>query len=194
MPSLEHNNKVIGESLDLLKYIDNHFDGPALYPNVRCENHLVPWWKASSSLCLSLCLCLCFSKTIPYFCRILPKGNLVKSCYMTTISSEKYIPHLKGRTRLRKLVGFVRLFLLRIYHFTMCCTHWTNDKWWCASAAPLNRVETALSKFDDGPFFLGEFSLVGGWGIYRHPICYYVKKFSWKVWNLLFNSHICLLL
>ena len=35
MPSLEHNNKVTGESLDLIKYIDSHFEGPALYPDVR---------------------------------------------------------------------------------------------------------------------------------------------------------------
>ncbi|XP_052172649.1 glutathione S-transferase L3-like [Diospyros lotus] len=33
VPSLEHNNKVIGESLDLLKYLDENFEGPALLPN-----------------------------------------------------------------------------------------------------------------------------------------------------------------
>lgn len=34
VPSLEHNNEVKGESLDLIKYIDAHFDGPALLPDV----------------------------------------------------------------------------------------------------------------------------------------------------------------
>ncbi|KAL3326791.1 hypothetical protein AABB24_037476 [Solanum stoloniferum] len=33
VPSLEHNNKVIGESLDLVKYIDSNFEGPSLLPD-----------------------------------------------------------------------------------------------------------------------------------------------------------------
>lgn len=33
MPSLEHDNKIIGESLDLVKYVDAHFEGPALLPD-----------------------------------------------------------------------------------------------------------------------------------------------------------------
>ncbi|XP_075667002.1 glutathione S-transferase L3-like [Castanea sativa] len=34
VPSLEHNGKVIGESLDLIKYVDSNFEGPSLpYPN-----------------------------------------------------------------------------------------------------------------------------------------------------------------
>ena len=35
MPALEHNNKVIGESLDLIKYVDSNFGGPSLWPKVR---------------------------------------------------------------------------------------------------------------------------------------------------------------
>ncbi|XP_044979126.1 protein IN2-1 homolog B-like [Hordeum vulgare subsp. vulgare] len=30
VPCLEHNNKMIGESLDLIKYMDNNFEGPKL--------------------------------------------------------------------------------------------------------------------------------------------------------------------
>ncbi|KAL9272517.1 Glutathione S-transferase L2, chloroplastic-like protein [Drosera capensis] len=30
---LEHNNEVRGESLDLIKYIDSHFEGPSLFPD-----------------------------------------------------------------------------------------------------------------------------------------------------------------
>ncbi|KAF8683748.1 hypothetical protein HU200_044681 [Digitaria exilis] len=30
VPSLEHNQKIIGESLDLIKYIDSNFNGPKL--------------------------------------------------------------------------------------------------------------------------------------------------------------------
>lgn len=37
VPSLEHNNKVIGESLDLIKYVDSNFEGPSLLPNVSCN-------------------------------------------------------------------------------------------------------------------------------------------------------------
>jgi glutathione S-transferase len=32
---LEHKNEVKGESLDLIKYVDNHFEGPSLFPDVR---------------------------------------------------------------------------------------------------------------------------------------------------------------
>ncbi|XP_024028826.1 glutathione S-transferase L3 [Morus notabilis] len=33
VPSLEHDGKVIGESLDLIKYVDSNFEGPSLFPN-----------------------------------------------------------------------------------------------------------------------------------------------------------------
>jgi len=33
VPALEHDNKIIGESLDLVKYLETHFEGPALLPN-----------------------------------------------------------------------------------------------------------------------------------------------------------------
>ncbi|KAK9108276.1 hypothetical protein Syun_024287 [Stephania yunnanensis] len=36
VPALEHNNVVIGDSLDVVKYIDSNFEGPSLLPNVRC--------------------------------------------------------------------------------------------------------------------------------------------------------------
>ncbi|XP_038905557.1 glutathione S-transferase L3-like isoform X2 [Benincasa hispida] len=33
VPALEHNGKVIVESLDLIKYIDSNFEGPSLFPD-----------------------------------------------------------------------------------------------------------------------------------------------------------------
>ncbi|KAK9985413.1 hypothetical protein SO802_030364 [Lithocarpus litseifolius] len=33
VPALEHNGKIIGESLDLIKYVDSNFEGPSLHPN-----------------------------------------------------------------------------------------------------------------------------------------------------------------
>jgi hypothetical protein len=41
---LEHNNEIRGESLDLIKYIDSNFEGPALLPEVR----LVICWTCCS--------------------------------------------------------------------------------------------------------------------------------------------------
>ncbi|KAL3531880.1 hypothetical protein ACH5RR_005401 [Cinchona calisaya] len=35
VPSLEHNGRVTGESLDLIKYIDENFEGPTLLPDDR---------------------------------------------------------------------------------------------------------------------------------------------------------------
>ena len=35
VPTLEHNNEFKGESLDLIEYIDSHFEGPSLFPHVR---------------------------------------------------------------------------------------------------------------------------------------------------------------
>ncbi|RHN79851.1 putative glutathione transferase [Medicago truncatula] len=34
VPSLKHNGKVLGESLDLIKYVDANFEGTPLFPNV----------------------------------------------------------------------------------------------------------------------------------------------------------------
>ncbi|KAK0584759.1 hypothetical protein LWI29_018127 [Acer saccharum] len=33
VPALEHNGKIIGESLDLIKYVDSNFEGTSLLPN-----------------------------------------------------------------------------------------------------------------------------------------------------------------
>ncbi|KAK9214885.1 hypothetical protein WN944_006885 [Citrus x changshan-huyou] len=33
VPALEHSGKVIGESLDLIKYVDSNFEGPSLLPD-----------------------------------------------------------------------------------------------------------------------------------------------------------------
>ncbi|XVE76265.1 hypothetical protein DITRI_Ditri12bG0158100 [Diplodiscus trichospermus] len=33
VPALEHNGKVIGESIDLIKYVDSNFEGPSLIPD-----------------------------------------------------------------------------------------------------------------------------------------------------------------
>jgi len=37
VPALEHNGKVTGESMDLLEYLDNNFEGPKLFPTDPAE-------------------------------------------------------------------------------------------------------------------------------------------------------------
>jgi glutathione S-transferase len=41
VPSLEHNGKVLAESIDLIKYVDANFEGPSLVPNVR-KKKIIP--------------------------------------------------------------------------------------------------------------------------------------------------------
>ncbi|XP_044461474.1 protein IN2-1 homolog B-like [Mangifera indica] len=93
VPSLEHNNKVLGESLDLIKYIDKHFEGPSLLPDdpakkVFAEELLSYSDSFNGAVIFSL------------------KGDMTEAC------------------------------------------------------AAFDYLEKALSKFNDGPFFLGQFSLV----------------------------------
>ncbi|KAG9453785.1 hypothetical protein H6P81_006689 [Aristolochia fimbriata] len=96
VPSLEHNNKVRGESLDLLKYINEHFEGPPLLPDdpakLECAEELISY-------------CDKFNAAF---------RNAFKS--MEDIENQ-----IRG---------------------------------------PLDQLEHTLSRFDDGPFFLGQFSLV----------------------------------
>ncbi|KAF7147511.1 hypothetical protein RHSIM_Rhsim03G0237900 [Rhododendron simsii] len=94
VPSLEHNNEVKGESLDLLKYIDSSFEGPSLFPSDPAKRQ--------------------FAEELLSYIDSFNKG---------VISSFK----VEGM----------------------------ND-----ADAAFDYFETALSKFDDGPFLLAEFSLV----------------------------------
>ncbi|EPS59336.1 hypothetical protein M569_15472, partial [Genlisea aurea] len=95
VPALEHNGKIIGESLDLIRYIDANFEGPALLPDDSAK--------------------LAFAdETIAYF--------------------DTFLKNLFGSFKAEDTVK---------------------------QAAPeFDFLETALSKFDDGPFFLGQFSQV----------------------------------
>ncbi|XAR69016.1 Glutathione transferase [Bertholletia excelsa] len=94
VPSLEHNNKVIGESLDLLKYLDRNFEGPALLPNDPAKQQFAEELLSYTDI---------FNRTVSTSF----KGDPTKQ-----------------------------------------------------AASAFDYLETALHKFDDGPFFLGQFSLV----------------------------------
>ncbi|KAL5721927.1 glutathione transferase [Ranunculus cassubicifolius] len=94
VPALEHNNEVKGESLDLMKYVDSHFEGPSLAPTdpskIKVAEELISYTDTFTSAVLKA---------------------------------------IKGDTA--KEIG-----------------------------APFDYLESALSKFDDGPFLLGDqFSL-----------------------------------
>ncbi|XP_066388984.1 protein IN2-1 homolog B-like [Miscanthus floridulus] len=96
VPSLEHNNQVKGESLDLVKYIDSNFEGPSLLPEDPAKQQFAEELLAYSDA---------FNKAL--FSFIVSKED---------VSEE--------------------------------------------AVAPLDKIEDALGKFKDGPFFLGQFSLV----------------------------------
>ncbi|XP_059458849.1 glutathione S-transferase L3-like [Corylus avellana] len=93
VPSLEHKNEVKGESLDLIKYIDNHFEGPSLFPDDPAK-------KEFAEVLLS---------------------------YTDTFNEAVFSSF--------KVDG-------------------------SEAGAAFDYIETALSKFEDGPFFLDQFSLV----------------------------------
>lgn len=96
VPSLEHNNQVKGESLDLVKYIDGNFEGPALLPD----------------------------------------------------DSEK-------KQFAEELLGYTDEFNKALYSSITSKGDVSEE-----TVAALDKIEAALGKFTDGPFFLGQFSLV----------------------------------
>ncbi|XP_052178003.1 protein IN2-1 homolog B-like isoform X2 [Diospyros lotus] len=94
VPSLEHNNEVRGESLDLIKYIDSHFEGPALCPDDPAKRDFA-------------------EELLSY----------------TDTFTQAAIKSVKGDSETE-------------------------------ISTALDYLETTLSKFKDGHFFLGQFSLV----------------------------------
>ncbi|XP_074588151.1 protein IN2-1 homolog B-like [Curcuma longa] len=96
VPSLEHNNEVKGESLDLIKFIDETFEGPKLLPDDPAKRQF-----AEELFSYSDNFNMLNFKSFPSPGDV---GDEVVAAY--------------------------------------------------------DKIEEALSKFDDGPFFLGQFSLV----------------------------------
>ncbi|KAI4300203.1 hypothetical protein L6164_033605 [Bauhinia variegata] len=95
VPSLEHNGKVLAESLDLIKYVDANFEGPSLEATDPAKKEF--------------------------------GDQLI--VYVDTFTKEVFSSFRGG--------DHVQL-----------------------SSASFDNLENALGKFDDGPFFLGQFSLV----------------------------------
>ncbi|KAK9913340.1 hypothetical protein M0R45_037158 [Rubus argutus] len=95
VPSLEHNNEIKVESLDLIKYIDINFEGPSLFPDDPAKREFA-----------------------------------------------------------EELFSYTDSFNKSVFSF------FKGDGTDAAAGAAFDDLETALSKFEDGPFFLGQFSLV----------------------------------
>ncbi|KAL3523410.1 hypothetical protein ACH5RR_016244 [Cinchona calisaya] len=94
VPSLEHNNEVKGESLDLIKYLEENFEGPSLLPD-----------------------------------------------------------DLSKREYAEELLSYIDSFNKDVI------SSFKTDGI-SVSGAAFDYIENALGKFDDGAFFLGNFSLV----------------------------------
>ncbi|KAM1182785.1 hypothetical protein ACFX14_001156 [Malus domestica] len=94
VPSLEHNNEVKGESLDLIRYIDSHFEGPSLFPDDQAKKEFAE--------------------------ELLSYTDTFNKSVFSSIKEDEIN----------------------------------------AAGTAFDYIETALSKFEDGPFFLGKFSLV----------------------------------
>ncbi|KAL6645780.1 hypothetical protein ACP70R_017388 [Stipagrostis hirtigluma subsp. patula] len=105
VPSLEHKNEIKGESLDLIKYIDSNFDGPAL----------------------------------------LPEGFHKEAVCRKDSTKRQFAD---------ELIAYADTFTKALYSPLMSHVDLTED-----AVAALDKIEAALSKFNDGPFFLGQFSL-----------------------------------
>ncbi|GLT93168.1 hypothetical protein SLE2022_109700 [Rubroshorea leprosula] len=92
VPSLEHNNEVKGESLDLIKYVDSQFEGPKLFPDDPAKEEFA-----------------------------------------------------------EELLSYTDTFNRTVY---------SSFKGEGEAGTAFDYIEAALSKFNDGPFFLGQLSLV----------------------------------
>ncbi|KAL6507955.1 Glutathione S-transferase L3 [Orobanche gracilis] len=114
VPALEHNGEVIGESLDLIKYVDTNFKGPSLLPDDPAKQKFAEELIAYSDM---------FLKNV--FASF--KGDTIKQ-----------------------------------------------------AGAEFDYLETALQKFDDGPFFLGQFSQVDA---AYSPFIERFQIFIQEVWN-----------
>ncbi|XP_054786372.1 protein IN2-1 homolog B-like isoform X1 [Prosopis cineraria] len=117
VPALEHNNEVRGESLDLMKYIDNDFEGPSLLPDDSTKRE--------------------FAEDLLSY---------TGTFYKTVVSSFKEDVNVTeaGNVAISVFLVFLWLIITKPHN---------------ATGTAFDYIESALSKFD-GPFFLGQFSLV----------------------------------
>lgn len=97
VPAIEHNGKITGESLDLLEYLENNFEGPKLFPTDPAKKEAA--------------------------------AELLK--YTDTFTKNSFIALTKPDSEVAQEAGPV-----------------------------LDYLENALGNFSDGPFLLGQLSVV----------------------------------
>ncbi|XP_042052823.1 glutathione S-transferase L3-like [Salvia splendens] len=115
VPSLEHNGKIIGESLDLVKYVDANFKGPSLLPDDPAKKEFA-------------------EELIAY------SGTFVDNVYAS----------FRGDDTVKQ------------------------------AGSEFDYLETALHKFEDGHFFLGQFSQVD---VVYIPFVERIRPFLYQVWK-----------
>ena len=150
MPSLEHNNQVKGESLDLVKYIDSNFEGPSLLPDVR---HVLDCDPCNASSTSAGSLMSEFSSQDPakkqFAEELLAFTDAFNRALYSSIVSKEDVSEETGNRIVRVFENVFMLYNMLIF----TCG-------FLIPVAALDKIEEALGKFTDGPFFLGQFSLV----------------------------------
>lgn len=127
VPSLEYNNEVRGESLDLIKFIDSHFEGPSLFPSVCFRSYSLAWF------CNYF---LYFSIANASSCRILQSRTLLVYSFLMLVPSTKLQLLLSRRRKstqkpVYERLNYVLFYLLMassvsLFIYIRCCLrlHW----------------------------------------------------------------------
>ncbi|XP_044428607.1 protein IN2-1 homolog B-like [Triticum aestivum] len=134
VPALEHNKQVIGESLDLLKYIDNNFDGPALLPHDSAKKQFAEELLAYSD-------------------------SFNASAFFSCLRSKGDVTDEAGKQIEQNSATYNMFVCFRSSTFKGCMQS-VLTLHLLSLVTAVDKIEAALGKFSDGPFFLGQFSLV----------------------------------
>ena len=136
--------------MDLVKYIDSNFEGPSLLPDVRHTLDCDPC-NACSSFAGSLMSE--FSSQDPakkqFAEELLAFTDAFNRALYSSIVSKEDVSEETGNRIVRVFENVFMLYNMLIF----TCG-------FLIPVAALDKIEEALGKFNDGPFFLGQFSLV----------------------------------
>ena len=136
--------------MDLVKYIDSNFEGPSLLPDVRRTLDCDPC-NACSSFARSLMSE--FSSQDPakkqFAEELLAFTDAFNRALYSSIVSKEDVSEETGNRIVRVFENVFMLYNMLIF----TCG-------FLIPVAALDKIEEALGKFTDGPFFLGQFSLV----------------------------------
>ncbi|KAL0338382.1 UNVERIFIED_CONTAM: Glutathione S-transferase L3 [Sesamum angustifolium] len=160
VPALEHNGKVIGESLDLVKYIDTNFKGPALSSDVPALEHNGKVIGESLDLIKYIDANFKGPALLPDVPALEHNGKVIGE----SLDLIKYIDsNFEGPALLpddptkqqfaEEMIAYLDTFMKNVL------TSFKGDPV-KEAGGEFDYLETSLQKFDDGPFFIGQFSQV----------------------------------